>query len=88
MIGEHSQDAGNWRRIGLFIVGATLLLLELEWRADDTRWIIVGLALLLMGAVTIDQLREWGLVPGALKKKNGDHYQKGIGEDGTPTQST
>lgn len=50
-----------WRRSAAFVIGALILLFELEWRSE-TRWGVVALAAVLMGIVGVDQLLAWGLV--------------------------
>lgn len=39
----------------MFLVGATILILETEFRAVSRAWVI-GLALVLMGLVTLEQV--------------------------------
>lgn len=46
------------RNTALFVVGAFLLVVEIEFRHDARVWVIV-LALVLMGIVTVDQVLEW-----------------------------
>ncbi len=46
------------RRVVLFILGAAILVGEL-WANDDIRWLVVALALVLMGVTTLDQVQSW-----------------------------
>ena len=48
----------RWRRLAMFVVGATILILELEWH-DSVRVYVIVLALILMGIVTFEQVREY-----------------------------
>jgi hypothetical protein len=46
------------RNISLFLIGAVILVLEIEWHEHTRGWVI-ALSLLLMGIVTVDQVRKW-----------------------------
>ena len=69
-------DVGaNWRRGGAFIVGAIILILELEFH-DETRWGVIALALVLMSVVTIDQLRSMGVLHLPGRAKHAPHAEE------------
>ena len=56
--GNGNSSFDRWRRLLMFLVGATILILELEWH-DHVRFYVIGLALVLMGIVTFEQAREY-----------------------------
>lgn len=47
------------RNFALFVVGAVLLVIEIELRPNDTRVWVVALSLVMMGIVTVDQVVTW-----------------------------
>lgn len=46
------------RRVVLFMLGALILVAEV-WSNHHIRWLVVALALTLMGVVTLNQVRAW-----------------------------
>lgn len=47
-----------WFRVACFLVGAAILIIEIELRHGTRLW-VVGLALVLMGIVTVEQVLDW-----------------------------
>lgn len=54
---NHSHNP-LWFRLASFFVGALILFVEIEVRKGTRIW-VVGLALVLMGIVTLEQVVEW-----------------------------
>lgn len=68
------------RRAALFVIGALVLLAELFTGDDEpARPAVIVLALVLMGVVTLDQVRSWlgGRTPDGTVRR----------PDGTPTMA-
>lgn len=57
--GQHqSHNNSLWFRLASFLVGAAILIIEIEVRKGTRIW-VVGLSLVLMGIVTIEQVIDW-----------------------------